>query len=114
MERNEKFVVIVEDIKKLNRIRFFGKDRGKTLAEQIERKFSRKVGPTLVLTISEVYSSELLLGMYPEPSINIIYREHPYEKERLIELNKFHKVVSDDKRSYFRFRMITNHILQNS
>jgi len=110
MQRNEKFVVIVEDIKKLRYIRFFGKDRGKTLAQQIERKFSRKVGPTLVLTISEVYASGLLLEMYPEPSVNVIYREHPYENERLIELNKFHKVVTDDKRHSYIYIYYTAYL----
>jgi len=99
--RTEKFVAVVDDVKKSTYVWFFGRDGGKTKARQIQRKISKKVGPCLVLSLTETYNSEILLSMYPEPRANYLYREHPYDANRLIGVNKFHEVVMEDKRRQF-------------
>ena len=63
------FLVVVAEKLFTTRLGVLSKDRGQTYAQQIHRKFSKKVGPTNVLSLVEANEKRLRKRLYPAPKV---------------------------------------------
>ena len=63
------FLVIVAEKLFATRLGVLSKDRGQTYAQQIHRRFSKKVGPTNVLSLVEANEKRLRKRLYPAPKV---------------------------------------------
>jgi hypothetical protein len=102
------FLVIINDKLFTTRLGMLSKDRGMTVAQQILRKFTKKVGATKVITLVDANAKKLRKRLYPAPKEKLIYRRHPFDLKRIIGVRHFHELISSEKRQDFHdlFRSI--------
>jgi hypothetical protein len=102
------FLVVIDEKLFTSRLGVLSKDRGMTHAQQIHRKFAKKVGATKVISLTEANEKKLRRRLYPAPKEKLIYRRHPYDSKRIIGVRHFHETLCTEKRQNFHdlFRSI--------
>ena len=102
------FLVVINEKLFTTRLGMLSKDRGLTHAQQIYRKFVKKIGPTKVISLLEANNKKLRKKLYPAPKEKLIYRKHPLDVKRIIGIRHFHETLLHEKRQDFNdlFRSI--------
>ncbi len=105
------FLIVTEDRNFFTNVSMFSlqrKDVGKTKAEQIHRKLTKKLNSVKVLSLSEASAPLLRKVLYPTAKINSIYRRHPTDKTKYFGVSNFHEMLLDEMRHelYSVFRSV--------